>query len=178
MVAATPGCTNVRFASSEVAMFIRLIAILLCIPLLLGASSSSNSAFVFEFNSSSASSDSLVRTAINSLEKFGFHRVESCCAATGVELQYGNRPVFAYVASPAHGLLQISLAEIRGGCSSIPEVAGVKDAIAHVRSDLESQFGSASVSEYHAANQSPRPITAVEKDASQVVMPLAPRTAP
>lgn len=159
-------------------MLLRVIAILLLLPLLMGTSSSSNSIFILEFTSNSAPSDSLVPAAISSLEQSGFRRVGNCCSDIGIELQYGNHPVWVYVSSSAPGQLQLSFKELRGGCSNVAEVAGVKDTIARVRSNLESQFGPAIVSEVHAANQSPQPNLTVERDAPQAASPLAPRPSP
>ena len=159
-------------------MFFRVIAILLLIPLLMGTTSSSNSIFIFEFTSTSVPSDSLVPAAISSLEKAGFRRVGSCCSNIGIGLQYENHPVFVEVSSSATGQLQLSFKELRGGCSNIPEVAGAKDAIARVRSNLESQFGPAIIRAAHAANQNPQPNLMVERDAPQAASPLAERPSP
>jgi len=159
-------------------MLLKLISILLLTPLLLGATSSSNSTFVFEFSSPSASSAYLLPAAIYSLEKVGFRQVGSCCSNIGIELQYANHPVFVEVSSSAPGRLQLSFKELRGGCSNVPEVAGTKDAVASVRSNLEAQFGPGIVRAAHAANQNPQSPVTVDRDASQATPPLAPRTSP
>lgn len=159
-------------------MILRVIAMLLLLPLLIGSSSSSNSTFVLEFTSSSATSDALISAAISSLEQSGFHRAGSCCSDNGIELQYGHRPVFVYVSSSTSGQLQLSFEELRGGCSSIPEVAGAKDIATRVRSNIESRFGPAVVTEAHAANRRPQPNFSTERDAPQAATPLAERPSP
>lgn len=150
-------------------MLLRIIAIILFVALLTGASSSSNSTFVLAFPSNSLPPESLVPAAVSALEQSGFHRVGD--STIRIELQYGQRPIWVHVSSSAPGQLQLSFEELRGGCSNIPEVAGAKDTIARVRSNLESQFGPAIVSEAHAANQRPQPNIAVEGDAPQAARP-------
>lgn len=86
----------------------------------------------------------------------GFHRVGNCCSGAGIQLQYGNHPIWVNAFSTSPGYLQLSFEQLHGGCSNIPEVAGAKDVMTQVRTNLESQFGAALV-EAHAANRSSQP---------------------
>jgi hypothetical protein len=130
-------------------MVLRAVATLLLMSILIGASNSSNSVFVFEF-SSNPTSESLVSAAIAALEQSEFHAVAN---NHRTELQYRNQPIWAYVSSPAPGQLHVSLAQLRGGCGHNPEVTGANETIARIRANLESQFGHASIAERHVANQ-------------------------
>ena len=135
-------------------MLLRLIALFLLFPLIIGFTSSSNSTFIFEFSSSTASSDVLIHAAVSSLEQSGFRQVGSCtgtrCSNTGVGLQYGNHPIWVEVSSPSPMQLQFAFEQLHGGCGTgNPEVTGAKDVMTRVRAALESRFGLAIVDDTH-----------------------------
>lgn len=126
-------------------MIVRTLAICLLALLVAGSTNSSRSSYVLTFSAPTAS-EQLVAAAKAAFQERGF------APASDNELQYGRAAIWVSVHSPSAGELRLVFTQLRGGCGDYPEVAGAAEAVAGVRSTLESQFGPSQLSEAHRAN--------------------------